>query len=74
MYSTTWNRASQLRGSATLGDAAVLDATAVGDPDIPPTATVAGSSRNGSTARLERVGLEHGIGIDERAQGRLTRH
>ena len=34
MYSTIWNRASQLPGHADLGDAAAFDAATVGDPDI----------------------------------------
>ena len=52
MYSTIWNRASQLRGSAT----SVMRPCSMRQPlaiaTLPPTATVAGSSRNGSTARL----------------------
>ena len=52
MYSTTWKRASQLRGSATstMRPCSIRQPLAIAT--LAPTATVAGSSRNGSTARL----------------------
>ena len=52
MYSTTWNRASQLRDRATSTMRPCSMRQPLAIAIFAPTATVIGSSRNGSTARL----------------------
>ena len=48
-----------------VGDAAVLDATAVGDPDICPDRHRRRVFEERQHGAAQRVGFEHGVGIDD---------
>ena len=71
-YSTTWKRATQLPGTRTSVTRPPSTLQPLTTRMMPPTPSVSGDSRNGSTAWLRRVRLEQRVGVDQ-ADQRIAR-